>query len=251
MGKQLCKKLCKERTWNNLESFQSFSNGLPKNSDGRGFFNHPLGQDIGSHLSSFNLPRGWNKTFLSHLRRMPTFPGTHFPVTFAAAVTPGQQEDQLIYSKLGRLGRFGWAEAILLENFREKKPQHKMKVGWFKGSSSRFQNSKITVISAEDWPYLLPLPFRMVGSQWGSIHPTTQWLFCGNRSTVTPGICLIPQTWGNFMPPALGGNYMPLNHLWLVQRYAVLYKMGPVKPTLQMGWNGPTNWSYKWVTGVK
>ena len=87
--------------------------------------------------------------------------GTHFPKTFAAAVTPGQQQDQLIYSKLGRFGRFGrWAEAILLENFREKKPQHKMKVGWFRGSSSRFQNSKIMVISAEDSPtYGSPYPF--------------------------------------------------------------------------------------------
>jgi len=41
----------------------------------------------------------------------------------------------LIYSKLGRCGRFGWAEAILLENFREKNHNIKWRLDGSEDSS--------------------------------------------------------------------------------------------------------------------
>lgn len=129
-----------------------------------------------------------------------------------------------------------------------KEPQHKMEVGWFRGSSSRFQNSKIMVISAEDSPtYGSPYPFGWLDHNVGHFTQPPNDCFADIAQQLPGGF-----VWALKRCPCCRVELQSsLNHLWLVQRYAVLYKMGPVRPTKQMGWSGaPTNWPYKWVTGV-
>ena len=127
-----CKKLCKERTWKNLiiiPIFQQWTSQKFKWQ--KGFFNHPVGQHIGSHLSSFNLPRGSTKHFLSHLRKNATFPDPISPKPSPLLSLLASRRSEINWSTQNLLREMG--RSYTPRKLSRKETQHKMKVGWFRG----------------------------------------------------------------------------------------------------------------------